>query len=439
MYVLKTSIIFLFILFVCCPVQAQLRFSSLDSLLNYATTRSLTLRQGEIRVSQARKARLAALLSVADPTGTTSFTYTDNTQLPVSLFPGEVFGQPAGTYKEVKTGIQYVSNFNENVDIKIINPAGWENLRQSKINLQAVVTGNTLTLKSLFENMADAWFNVLSLQEQYRASQQNEAVADTLLQVVENKFEQGLVKQQDVNEAKISQLNTRESTRQIAFLLYRQYLSLKILADLPDNDSLTVAQVVNYEADSQEMAISPNLLEYENSLLKEKLALSTFRKNKQVVLPVFSVFASHTRQQYNPDAGLFASSVRWFPSTYLGFKLNLPMPNATSVSQVFNAKYEYQLAQQTSLQSKIKADATFRQLGNDYAKARSQARTNQEIYRLRKENYEKNQTLYQQGIASLNTTLNSFNDLVNSRFTYISSVINVLLSQSKVSINNRIR
>jgi hypothetical protein len=80
-----------------------------------------------------------------------------------------------------------------------------------------------------------------------------------------------------------------------------------------------------------------------------------------------------------------------------------------------------------------------RQLGIDFSKAISQWTTNTEVYELKKESYEKNLNLYSEGILSLDQTLNSYNAMVSSNYNRISSAINVLLAQSKIDINNKIK
>ena len=76
--------------------------SSFDEFMNLANARSLTLKNGEIQLSQAKKAKLASILGVLDPTGNVAMTYQNNTQIPVNFIPSEILGGQQGTFQEVK-------------------------------------------------------------------------------------------------------------------------------------------------------------------------------------------------------------------------------------------------------------------------------------------------------------------------------------------------
>jgi outer membrane protein TolC len=417
--------------------QAQKTFSSLDELITYAFSQSTTLQANEIKMTQAKKAKLAAALGVIDPSGNISFSYTNNTQLPVNLFPAEVFGGEPGTFREVQSGVQYVSNFNQNAEIKLFNLAGWENLKLAKLNINLTESDNKLSIKTLQENIASAYFNIVNLQEQLKSSQQNVLVSDTLWQIVKNKYQAGIGKPQDVNDAEANYLNTKESTKQIEYLLQQQYLSLKIFCDIPENELIIINQ--SMDAKLAQTTVEQNDLGFRNSLLKESVALSSYRQQKWLLLPTISFVASNTRQQFNTRGRLFDNDVRWIPSNYIGIKLNLPMPSANSISQRNKAKFDYLLAQKNTEHTKLKSALEYRQLQVDFDKVNSQYNTNQSIYNLKKDTYQKNLNLYTEGLLDLNQTLNSFNAMVNSNYNLISSNINVLLSQAKIEINNKLK
>ncbi len=421
---------------------AQQVFNDLDSFLKYASNKSTSLQSGEIKMEQAKKAKIAAIASIPDPTGNVSFSYTDNITLPVTLFPANFNdpNAPAGEYRAQRLGLQYNSNFNQYGEIKLFNLQGWHNLKSSKHNLEATALDNKLTRKTLYENIASTYFNIVQLQEQLQSAKENVIVSDTLLRIAKNKFNEGLLNKQDVNDAEVSYLNTKESMNQIAFVVQQQYLTLKTLADIPDEDSIVINHLISTELSANAPQVSFNNLSLSSSLSKEKVALSNFRKSKASVHPTLSFFASDSRTQYNTQAGLFDSNWDWYASTYIGFKISMPMPfSASSITSVNEAKYNHLLAQKNAEHVRIKATLDNKQLSTDYSKAWSQFVSNKEIYRLKKETYYKNRSLYSQGLLSTGQTLNSFNAMVNSHYSLITSAISLLLANAKIEINNTIR
>ena len=145
-----TVIIFILTGLFSNKLEAQKIISNLDTLLNYSNLKT-SVQTAKIRLNQSKKAKLAAIYGVLDPNSNASFSYTDNTKLPVNLFPAEIFGGQPGTYQEIRSGIQYVSNANIYADIKLLNVQGWEDIKLSKLNVDATQSDNAISLKTLYQ------------------------------------------------------------------------------------------------------------------------------------------------------------------------------------------------------------------------------------------------------------------------------------------------
>jgi outer membrane protein TolC len=418
---------------------SQQVFSSVDSLIRYACTKSIAMQSGNIKLDQAKKAKLAAALSIPDISGNGSFSYTNNNKLPVNLFPAEIFGGQPGNFREVQSGLQYVTYGNENIDIKLVNLKGWENIRLYKLNIESTVTDNKITIKSFHENIAGIYFNIMSLQEQLISSSQNIQSANTLLTITEKKYSAGVSKQQDVNDAKVNFITTKENLSQLKYLIQQQYLALKILCDIPEQEQIDIVQKFEKQDIHIKPTIETNPIAYTGSLIKEKIALSTYKQQKFSMYPTVSFFQSATSQQFNTRGKFLDNNVSWIPSNYFGLRLNVPIPSSNTISQVSKARFDYLLAKKNTEQQKIKGELETKQLDVDYNKAVSQAKTNKEIYLLRKDTYEKNLNLYNEGIIGLEQTLNSFNGMVNSNYNLIASQVAVLGLKSKIDINNNVK
>lgn len=358
--------------------------------------------------------------------------------MPVSLFPAEAFGGNPGEYMKVKTGVPYNNTLNEYAELKIINPQGWSSSRVAKINLESTESDNKVTMKNLYENIAITYFNIVNLQEQLISTEKNLLAADSLYKIVENKFNAGVIKQQDLNDSKVNYLNAEENVSQIKYLIKQQYIALKILSDIPENEEIEITQQV-----SSEILVSPivenSRLTYTTFLLKEKVAKTYYNQMRSSLSPVVSVFASNSHQQFSSQFSLFDNNVSWINSNYIGLKASWAIPTANSISQISKAKYDYLLARENTLHNQIKSDLDIAQLSNDFEKAKSQAITNKKVFELREDSYRKNLANYSSGVLGLDQTLNSFNSMVTSDYNYISSVINLMLAQAKIQINNKIK
>ncbi len=418
-------------------IKAQKRFDNLEALLAYSDTRSISVQSNHIRVLQAKKTKLAAKLAIADPTANINGNFTNNTRLPVNLFPAEIFGGQKGEFREVQTGVQYNTASSQNLDIKLLNLEGWQNYKLSDINIQISETDSRLNIKNLHENIAAVYYNIIQLNAQLESTQQNLLVADTLLQVAENKYKQGIVKQQDVNDSHVNRLNIKENVNQIQHLLKQNYLSLKILADIPDAEEVEITEKVALNLSITKPTVQLNDLLVQSNLLKEKYALGYIEKAKKSMYPTLSFVASNSFNQYNNDFTLFGG--KWITSNYVGLRLNFALPNANTISNRTKAYFDYELARKNTQQAQIKADLTTKQLSNDFEKAVSQLQSHAEILGIQRDTYEKNKNLYSEGLTSIDRPLNSFNAMINAQYSLISSKVSVMLAQSKIDINNKIK
>lgn len=418
---------------------SQIVFNNLDSLLNYASHNSSSMNSSNIMLDQARLAKYSAILGILDINGSSSLTYTDNRQLPVNLFPAEIFGGEPGSFKEVQTGIRYNTTWSLYADVKLFNMAGYENLKLANLNQDATEIGNKISTKTLYENIASIYYNILNLNEQLKANNKNAQSADTLFQISQNKYKVGLVKIQDVNDSQSNLLLTRETTRANEYLLAQQYLRLKVLCDIDPMDSVIVTQKIDYALIPTKPEIFENTLLLKNNEYKLEIANSNFNKSIYDRIPTLSFFYSLSKQQYSNNGKLFDSNINWNSSSYIGLKLSISIPTTNVFSQIASTKYDYKIAENNLYHAKIETENNHRQLELDYNKAMSEVNTNKKIYSLRNDSYMKNLELYREGLIGLDILLNSFSYMVNSNNNYITSCISVQYNKSKIDINNRIK
>jgi outer membrane protein len=432
--------IFLIILLIISQlanIDAQQKFENLDELLAFADIKNISIKSNEIRLSKAKKSKLAAKIAIADPMANINGNFTNNTQLPVNLFPAEIFGGQKGEFREIQTGVQYNTASNQNLDIKLLNLEGWQNLKLSEINIQISESDSKLNQKNLHDNIASAYFNIVQLNAQLESTKQNLLVADTLLALAERKYAQGIVKQQDVNDSRVSQLTIKENINQIEFLIKQNYTSLKILSDIPDDENIEILEKISTNPVITKPLVQYNNLTVESNRLKELSAFTTIQKTRRAFSPTVSFVASNSFNQYNNDFTIFGG--KWITSNYVGMKVNFALPNANTLSNKYKAQYDYELARKNTEQAKIKADLTMTQLETDWGKAMSQTKSYDDILEIQRDTYNKNKNLYNEGLISIDRVLNSFNALINAKYSLIASKANVSLAQAKIDINNKIR
>lgn len=430
---MKITITILFLLFVKSSFSQQV-FHNLASFLKYAESKSISLQNSGIKEMQAKKAKLAALMSIPDPQISLNSSFTDNLRLPVTLLPAEIFGGQPGTTTAIEMGSPYTTNVNQISDIKLFNFEGLKNHDLSKINLDITLTDAKLTKRNLYENIAVAYYNIALLNEQLKSTRKNIVIADSLYLIIINKYDAALAKQQDVNDSRVTLISMQENEKQIGFQIEQAYLSLKILADIPESEKFIIDEMA-IDIYTTQPVIHKNTLSLSISLLKEKYALHDYQKLKLSFLPILSFVYGFQYNHFSQDFKISGNT--WYNSQYLGLKLNVPIANSKTITNRYNAKYSYELAIQNTKQAEIKAELDYKKLTVEWNKSYSQMLTNTEIVIIQNDTYNKNKNLYQEGLQSLDRVLNSLNTKVNAEYNLNSSKINLLLAKAKIDINNQ--
>jgi outer membrane protein len=325
------------------PVGTVPEFHSVDELIGFAGDHSITLRNNDVQLSQAKKEKLAAVLGTIDITGSLlSAQFTDNTTLGVNLFPAEIFGGEPGTFREVQMGVRYNTNLTTYADIKLVNPVGWANLGLSKINIDLTASNNQLTRKQLEENITMNYFNIVHLDEQIKNTQLNLNASDTLLTIAIEKYQEGLINRQEVNDVRVNHLQIEERIHQMEFLREQYYVSLKLLCDLPEESQISIAHqpTAGFGPDT---VVQLNQLALKNALLQEQYAEKSYQVAKAAFSPTVSLQLSNSNNLYNQNFEPVTGD--WINSNFIGLRVNIPIPGSQTISRKYTAQHQYELAQ----------------------------------------------------------------------------------------------
>jgi outer membrane protein TolC len=425
----------LILLLVVGSLGAQTVFTDVQQVLDFADEYSLAAQADHLKAEQARRTQLAARVAIFDPTLNNTLGFTNNTRLPVNLFPAEAFGGQAGEYREVQTGVQYNTFISSNLDIKLLNFSGIEDLKLAKLNLEIVENDAQLARKTRHQNVAATYFNIVQLQAQREATQRNLAAADTLLAIAERQYREGLAKPQDVNDSRVNRLNTGETLRQIELMIHDQHQNLLLLLDLPEDAKVEiVAQPITAVASvTPDVQVSDLLLR--SQTLRLQSAGSQLKKADRLFWPNLSLVAGNQYNQYNPDFTLFGG--RWIHSQSVGLRLNVNLPNVSTITNRTKAKYDYLISSKNAEQTQLKAGHERTLLANEWQKATSQVKTNADILALQHDTYAKNQHLYREGLLAMDRILTSFSAMVNAEYQYIASQVSLQLALTRIEINNK--
>ncbi len=191
--------------------QSAKQFSTWNELQNWVIQNAVVMQVNAQQLQLANLTETAAWLNTLNPRVPTTASLINNTDLPVNFIPGQVFGGPEGSFREVTFGQQYISSFTAAPQLDLINVSKWQDVRVAEANTEVVKLETVMSRKRLLEEVNVMYCSIVQLQSQRDLVEKFATLSDSLAIIVGQKYQAGLLRLQYWNDAKINVLQKRAS------------------------------------------------------------------------------------------------------------------------------------------------------------------------------------------------------------------------------------
>ena len=432
----KHTLVIALLLFNCTSIfsQEEKKFSTLKEVLDVAKVKNNSLKNANLQKKIADLNISTSRWNSINPKIPTSLQGIDNMKQQVSFLPGQAFGLPQGTYKEVIIGQQYVTTFNIQPQFDILNLSNVNSIKTAKANLQLIENQNKINEQSLFEKINAVYFNILSFQAQKEVLNEHLKIANQIKVLTDNKYDEGIIRKQDINEAAVNLILVQDKLEQLEANIKIQYQLLNLFLDNQVN-SMLVESIWDYIKGETSIKTGNNL-QTQNAILQTQVAQMEYNSLKYQNYPVLSFVSSFNWQNLS-NKNFISNNSNWIDYNYVGFRLSYDLP--TTVQKVNNIKtkqIQLQILKNNEEQNKNENEQNNIQLGIEYNKYLKQVNNNQKIFQLKKDTYEKSYSQYIENILPLSQLLITQTDLLNSKINVIASLTNIGYYKNKIDINN---
>ena len=352
----------------------------------------------------------------------------------MSFLPGQAFGLPAGTFKQVTIGQQYVATFSIQPQFDILNLATIAQIKSAKLNEQLIENQNKINQQNLFEKINGVYFNILALNAQKEIVASNIEIATKIVTITTNKFNEGLARKQEVNEAEVNLINLKDKMQQIEYTLQIQHQTLGLFFENKILPSLSQS-ITDFEKSTKNSTIKNELL-VENTSILYQIAKQDLKSIRLQQLPVVSFISSYNWQNLSND-NFYATNSNRVNFNYVGLKVNYDLPtNVQKHTAVHSKSIQLKIAEFNAEHSKKENENRNNQLLLETEKAIAQLENLKKIVELKEDSYQKNNNQYIENILPLDKLLISQNDLIMSQLNVISALATIGFNQTKIEIYN---
>lgn len=432
--------ILLVLLLAGTSAQAQVVFNSIDEIWKYADQHNITIRTVKYELDKsvyAKKQSYSTMLPQVNATGS----YTDNVALQTTLIPAIIAGGAPGTYRTLQFGQQFVYTGGINAQISILNLQNWYNVQIARETEAMNRDSLGSTRKQVYQQLATQFYSYLLMQEAARIAKISAQVADSVLQSVTHKYEQGTVNDANVAVAKINKERALQTALSSNYQMEIANNNLKSLLGFGVNDAITINASLQKSMLTEEGKPYSEDPAVRVAEWRTKLSLAQYHTANSAFLPTINILYNYATQRsdkvFQPLEG--ASGVAgWFPSQYWSLQASWPLftsGNRWYQSRKMKLGYEQSAAQLEYVRKQSAINDENIKL--NYMKASVVLSKSENIMQLSATNYQHVNNRYEAGIASIDERLNAFKDYLDYQNQYLNSLSDLLVQLYQVKIRQQ--
>jgi outer membrane protein TolC len=418
--------------------QAQTTAFSLEEAQRYALENSYVIKNSRHDIVAAQK-EVWKTITTGLPQVSGEANYNKFLDLPVSLIPGQFFGEEEGTYVPVKFGQDYSSDFGFTVSQLIFDGSYIVGVGSSKIYLNLAKHANEKAEIDIRDAVAQAYYLILIGQQNKTVMEENLENAKKLHKETRAYYENGFREEMDVDQMKILVSNAEnevlKAKREIEIaqvvLKYTMGYEMEEKIELTDPlEKFLNPLTAGNEAGSFDFA---EHIDYRLATTNFQASEKLLKLEKVEFLPKLSGFYSYSKTAYGNSANLFKPSVSWFPSSLIGLQLTVPIFNSgEKVLKVQQAQIELEKA----ANDRMLAETT---LQKDYLTAVAEIESAVEKFENDVENRELSERILEKSKIKFNNGLTSSTELsqlesqyIEAQGAYVASVLELLQADLKL-------
>jgi outer membrane protein TolC len=362
--------------------------------------------------------------------------YNNNLRVATSLFPDILGGDP-NKYIPIRMGQRYSSSATVTATQKIFDGAYIVGTMAAKVFVQLSKDQKEKSEIEIKDAVAQAYFNVLVAEDNLKTIEENLHVNEKLLKETSAYYENGFREELDVDQIRLN-LNTTKNQLSDAKRAIRTSLIV-----LKYSMGMDIEQEIKLESGLDQLvdpirAEDPNMSGYDvNNHIDFKIIQTqleaqslVIKKEKASYLPTISAFINYGKNTSTDYTNVFKSSVPWFESSMLGFKMSLPIFSAgMRRSKVKQEKLNYMKieTQQQEMEQNLKKDLTISY--SNLVNAREKYENDVEGRTIAKRIYDRTRIKFNEGISTSTELSENEKQYLDAHTAYINSTLQLLNSK----------
>jgi outer membrane protein TolC len=428
---LTLGVIFLGFGFSTAQTQSEVKRNfTLHEAQAYAMENAYSVKGTDYDLKVARK-KVWETIADGLPQIDASLEYNNNLKIP------KFFLEQGGESVAISMGSRYSSTATITANQKIFDGAYIVGTMAAKVFVQLSKDQKEKSEIEIKDAVAQAYFNVLVAKDNLETIEENLHVNEKLLKETDAYYQNGFREELDVDQIRLNLNTTKNQLSDAKRAIQTSLIVLKYTMGMNIEQEISLDSKLGELVDPIR-AKDPNMSAYDVNnhidfkIIQTQLEAQSLvvKKEKASYLPTISAFINYGKNTSTEHTNVFKSSVPWFASSMLGFKLNVPIFSAgMRRSKVKQEKLNYMKieTQQKEMEQILKKDLTISY--SNLVNAREKYENDVEGRTIAKRIYDRTRIKFNEGISTSTELSENEKQYLDAHTAYINSTLQLLNSK----------
>jgi outer membrane protein TolC len=406
---------------------------SLQQAVDYARKNNVQVRNALLNV-KAQQQTNRDITASALPNVTGSVGMTDYITIPTSLIPGEVFGQPAGTYIPVQFGTKYNSTASIQLQQLLFDGQVFIALKARATSIEFQQKNMEVTEDAIKTNIHKIYYQLVVSKTQIDLLDANIKRLEKLDHDTRELFKNGFAEKLDVDKVSVQLSNLRTEKVKALNSISIGYLGLKTLIGMPVKDTLILTDMISEDQIKEDFTRDTayqytDRKDFQYLSLARKLNEFNIRRYQLSYIPTLSLSGSYSKNAQRRSFDFFGKG-DWFTTSYIGLNLSIPIFDGFSRdAKIKKARIDLQTTDNQIDNLKLSIDSEIEQAKTNFKSALSTLDFQKENMKLAETVYNQTKKKFEVGTGSNTEITSAQTDLVTAQTNYINALYTAIIAK----------
>jgi len=245
------------------------------------------------------------------------------------LLPGEIFGQPAGTYIPVQFGTKYNANAGINLQQLLFDGQVFIGLKARSTSIEFQNKNVEVTEEAIKANIYKIYYQLVASKTQIGIYDANLDRLNKLLHDTKVLYQNGFAEKLDIDKISVQVSNIETEKLKALNSISVGYLGLKTLIGMPVKDTLVLTDQLTEDkikqGINQDSAFTyDSRKDYQYLNLAKKLNEFNIRRYQLSYLPTIALTGAYTKNAQRNQFNFFGKG-DWFTTSFIGLNVSIPI------------------------------------------------------------------------------------------------------------------